>query len=407
MTRHAGVLLAAIALLLPAVTAPVAGAGILTVTDLGDSGGAGQLRTLITAAMPGDTIVVPPGTIVLTGAVGDDANGSGDLDVAKGLTIVGAGAALTVIDGGGTDRVFDVLGAVNVLIGGLTIRNGNPGPSVAGGGVRVAGASALTLSSVVVSDNVGDQGGGGIFNEGTLNLTGSTVSGNSTGGVSVTGVGGAGALNFGIMNVDATTISGNAATGPSASALGGGLENVGTMTIVNSTISGNRAAANGGGGIFQAFSAISLTLASATLAGNVADSDGNGTGFGGGLAVAGGVVTLRNTIIADNRLGGAGSGADCSGSPGSLGHNVIQRASGCMFTPAAGDRVNVRARLKPLADNGGPTQTHALRHNSPAVDAGDAAACPAADQRGIARPQDGDRDGAAVCDIGAYELVRR
>jgi hypothetical protein len=238
-------------------------------------------------------------------------------------------------------------------------------------------------------------------------LTGSTVSGNSTGGVSVTGVGGAGALNFGTMRVIASTINGNATTGTSASALGGGIENVGTLIITNSTISGNRAVANGGGGIFHAVAAISLALTNVTIAGNAADSNGNGTGFGGGLAAVGGGVTLRNTIIAGNRLGGAGSGPDCFGSPTSLGHNVIQDTGGCAFTAAAGDRVDVHARLRPLADNGGPTRTHALRHNAPAVDAGDAVACPSVDQRGVARPQDGDRDGAAVCDIGAYELVRR
>ncbi len=53
--------------------------------------------------------------------------------------------------------------------------------------------------------------------------------------------------------------------------------------------------------------------------------------------------------------------------------------------------------LGALADNGGPTLTHALLPGSPALDAGNDAACSATDQRGVSRPQ------GAHCDIGAYE----
>ena len=86
----------------------------------------------------------------------------------------------------------------------------------------------------------------------------------------------------------------------------------------------------------------------------------------------------------------------------SSGHNLDSDGSCGLSGP--GDLPNTDALLGLLADNGGPTQTHALLAGSPAIDAGDNAACPATDQRGVARPQDGDGDGAAVCDIGAYEL---
>jgi hypothetical protein len=62
----------------------------------------------------------------------------------------------------------------------------------------------------------------------------------------------------------------------------------------------------------------------------------------------------------------------------------------------ASDLIGVNPLLGPLGDNGGPTRTHALGAGSPAIDAaGDA--CPATDQRGVARPL------GARCDIGSYE----
>jgi hypothetical protein len=65
---------------------------------------------------------------------------------------------------------------------------------------------------------------------------------------------------------------------------------------------------------------------------------------------------------------------------------------------------NTDPLLGPLQDNGGPTWTHALLYNSPAIDAGDPVNCTPTDQRGVARPIDGDSDGTAVCDIGAVEF---
>jgi hypothetical protein len=65
----------------------------------------------------------------------------------------------------------------------------------------------------------------------------------------------------------------------------------------------------------------------------------------------------------------------------------------------ASDQIIWDALIGPLADNGGPTLTHALLDGSPAIDAADDAACPATDQRGVPRPQ------GAACDIGAYEYV--
>jgi len=374
------------------------GAAVRTVTDFGDSGAAGQLRTLINAAAAGDTILVPPGTIVLTGAAAEDLNASGDLDITKSLTIVGAGKELTVIDADGVDRVLHVPGPATVVVSGMTLRNGSVDPDApfdpSGGGVLNNGG-ILTLLDVVIEDSLAG-GGGGIANfSGTVRLVGSTVRDNSSTGITANG---GGILNFDTMSIDSSSIQDNVIFGTSASTLGAGVINVETMEITNSTISGNTTPGNYGGGIYQTPYANRLTLQNVTITRNRC------TLGGGGLGSVGGKVVMVNTISAANKVSRIGSGRDCLGDIDSLGHNLIQDPDECnLLGVATGNVLGVPARLRPLRDNGGPTLTHAPRRTSPAVDAGDPANCPTLDQRGVLRPRDGDHDGSAVCDIGAVE----
>lgn len=374
-----------------AATPGTAAAAVHVVSDFGDSGAAGQLRTLITAAAPGDTIVIPPGTIVLTGPAG------GDLDINKPLTIVGSGADLTIIDANGVDRVLEVQPAGDVVLSGVTLRNGAVHPETGGGGgaLRNDGQVRLVLSVVEGSTS---GGGGGLFNVGTITIESSTLRGNAASGTS--GNGGA-VLNFGTLTMQDSTVHSNSTLGPTASSNGGGIANFGVMSVTNVTVSGNTSFGHGGG-IFQGpFSEDQLKLTNVTVTENEARLNA-----GGIWATLMALTETVNTIIAANRAGG--TSPDCTGTLTSGGHNLIEDPAGCTIVGVTtGNILGARARLFPLAANGGPTLTHALRRTSPAIDACSTADAPAFDQRGVLRPEDGDGDGIAVCDIGAFEAPRR
>ena len=107
-------------------------------------------------------------------------------------------------------------------------------------------------------------------------------------------------------------------------------------------------------------------------------------------------IKLKNSIIAHGSANG-----NCYGTIMSLGHN-LEDANTCALA-GPGDLHVGDALVSPLRDNGGALPNYALLLGSPAIDAGDNAGCPTDDQRGVARPKDGNADGTATCDIGAYE----
>ena len=240
----------------------------------------------------GVTINVPPGTYLLTiPASGTDDESTGDLNITQTVTIVGAGANSTIIDGNGgvtNDRVFRIFGGT-VIISGVTIRNGTCHtffPCTSGGGLYNVGSSTLTLNNSIVSGNTASNEGGGIYSDATLTLNNSTVSGN-------TGYDGGGIFNDGTLTLNNSTVSGNTASDNYG---GGGILNNGTLTLYSSTVGSNTAV--DGGGLLN-FS--SMALNGSTVSGNTASKDG------GGIDNDGGVVMLNNSTVSGNTSSDASS----------------------------------------------------------------------------------------------------
>jgi predicted outer membrane repeat protein len=249
---------------------------------------------------------------------------------------------------------------------------GGTDDSVDGGGVYgAAGSITLEDSSVVGNDAQGDSDdfvrSGGIGGVSSMTITGTRISGNTTGG---------GTLDFG----------------------GGIYAAVGNSTIANSTISGN--ASSVGGGISSALSASgTLSLVHVTMNGNIANT-------GEAIDPDPDVVTTLRASIIDN-----GSGA-CTTSVVSAGYN-LDRGSSCGFAPPLDLENVVGPIIGPLLDNGGPTRTQALPTGSPALDRIPVGECDdddllppagvqavAEDQRGYPRPF----PAGGACDSGSYEL---
>jgi CSLREA domain-containing protein len=385
-------------------------------TNDGTNGGDGlcTLREAITAANNDAASGVTPGECVagsgndtITITVSGTINLAGVLPaIATDMTINGPGSSLLTLrrDTGGEYRVLLINSITVVSISGITVTNGKV-PVGQGSGGGIASGSILTLTDVVVSGNRTSDGvagstsagsGGGIYNGGSLTMVNCVVSGNST-GIGTTGPG-----------------------GPGSGGRGGGIDSPAPFTLINSVISGNSTGSGpvpsaDGGGIFMGGSSFTtFTTTNSTVTGNSAS-----TGVGHGVFNAAPTTSIGNTIIARNGTGG--TGPDLAGSYTSQGHNLIGNATGSsgFVHGSNGDQVGTAAvpinpRLGPLANNGGQSQSHALLPGSPAIDAGDNAKVtnppfnppPFTDQRGTGfdRTTDGNGDGIATVDIGAYEV---
>jgi len=353
----------------------------VTVTSAADAG-LGSLRRALNSVCAGGTVTfsdtLAGQTITLL---------TGPVTLGKNVTIDGSAAPGLTISGNNADRVFIVNAGTTATIKNLTVRDGF-GWQLAGG---ILNNGSLTLDHVVLTQNnmatnAGDwwQGGGGIYSGGgaTLNLIDSSVTDNHA---AWSGGGVYSFLNT-TTNIVRSTISGNVSND-----VGGAIRSLGNMTISNSTLSGNKSTGWHGGAIFHTDGA--MEILNSTITNNAGPDWAPSAVFIGTFNAAKPSLKLTNTIIAGNRW------YACDHWTGAViltsgGHNLIQDDT---CSPVASDLINGNAQMGPLADNGGPSLTHALQAGSPAINAADDALCPATDQRGIARPQ------GAQCDIGAYE----
>ena len=287
------------------------------------------------------------------GVIGDNVDNS-----CKVVTSIGVDNA-TVLDG------FTIIGG-NANEASLYLTEG-------GGMYNISGNP--TLTNIIFTNNVAKYDGGGMYNiDSSPNLRNVTFSNNS------------------------------------ADYFGGGMYNyLGSPSLTNVTFSGN-SSTNDAGGMYNSSSNPSLT--NVTFKGNIAYDSGGGmlnyhsspslsnVTFSGNSALLGGGMYNNNDShpsLTNSILWGNSPDQIVGGQLNSATYNDIQGGY-----PGTGN-INQDPLLGPLANNGGLTQTHALGAESPAIDAGDPKVCSAEDQRGFFRPIDGDGDGLAICDMGAYE----
>lgn len=396
-----------------AVMASPAQAADLTVTSNEDSGG-GTLRAAVAIANSNGvadniTFNLPSDqrTITLTSEI---------TFTDTSQTTIDGGVAGVAVSGNNTTRAFAIQG-VNLSLKSLTVSGGNTTENSDGGGIINRGGTLSITDSTITDNYSGTFTGGGIYNSGTLTVTDSTISNNSTdngffsgggiyndrGKVTITGSNirannsgyGGGIFNYvGTLRVTDSTISGNSATGS-----GGGIFSDTNLlrrntNVVNSTISGN--SAQTGGGVFNANGL--TTIRSTTITNNTAP-EGQGAGVSStGAVIGSSIIAANNTTDVDLFNGGVNSFT-------SEGYNLIGDGNATGSFNKTGDQIiaNNSPGLGPLANNGGPTRTHALLAGSPALNTipqgtnGCGGLILITDQRGVSRPQ------GTACDTGSFE----
>ena len=432
-----------------AITLPLQAATI-TVTSNADTSGTNAnictLRDAVTAANEDAQVI---GSSCTRGN-GDDTiefssflsnqtitlSGSALPPIESTITINGSGRDQTEINGGGNRIIFIDGGLANLTLDALTLTGGEDSNggliytnrrlmitnSAVSGNIYAGSSSILTLTDTTVSgsslsiDNGASlsmtdstvSGSNLSINDGeSLSMTDSTVSGSSLSirnirvsatltNITVSGSGGDGIsaedANVTLVN---STVSGSGGDGissrnanvtltnstVSANSGSGIVARGGTVTLLNSTLSDNSSFYNGGG--ISATTGASVTLLNSMVSGNSAPNTGSEI-----FAQSDSPLTLNNSLVGHS---GVTLNEALSGYlPNST--NIVATMDGNAPTPLADI-------LSPLADNGGPTQTHGLPVGSPAINAGDNATCQSTDQRGEARLN----NTSDQCDIGAFE----
>ena len=399
-----------------------------------------------TAGSGADILTLAAGAYNVADSYASYNGNTGLPQITSPITIEGNGATIDR-SGAAVYRLFALNSTGNLTLNDLMLTDGAMTSDVGGGAIYNDGGT-LTINDSFLSGHsaTNSQGGGAIrSNGGTVTINTSTLSGNQSGNS-----GGGGAIyatNSATLTINDSTLGGNSATNTNGGAIsiGSGSGSVtlnrstvganntanggagiassgGTLTLNNSTISGNQAQSAGGGGIYN--NGATVTLNNSTVTGNTT------TTGGGGILSNSGTLNLNRSIVSGN-TGNTGydSGYEVVsyGTENANNYNVFgrdgisnNRAFAYSFTPGANDfnatddggNVAIGSILNTtLANNGGPTSTHALVAGSPAVDRAPSAACTAApisglDQRSYPRNVDGNATaGANECDAGSFEYL--
>ncbi|NCT68592.1 MAG: right-handed parallel beta-helix repeat-containing protein [Rhodanobacteraceae bacterium] len=391
------------------------------VTSLAD-GGAGSLREAIDAANAAPGMAVIEFQSTLAGTIQFN---NGPLEIQDSVILLGPGARYLTLDGGRLNRVLSIRAmdgrALDVLLLGLTVSGGY---STLGAGISSVGAN-LTLGDCVLTDNhtrnsIAAEIGGGLYQRGgSLHIDRCVFRNNSAGTY-----GGGIAVKDASVSIQDSSISSNLA----GSGAGLHVDTAAPFVLRRTLVAFNEASQSGGGLALNTPSYPAL-IENSTFSGNSAyDEPASGAGI-----AASGKVKIAFSTIADNRLNrrladGAGAGVHFDDATGLLrleaallagnkaldGDVDLGRASGTIDAIVSlvdtqttnalngyglGNLLGVDPKLAPLADNGGPTPTHAIAADSPARDVGTGAGYSPVntDQRGY------ERRWPEPVDIGAYE----
>lgn len=345
-------------------------------------------------------------------------NGGGITNFGGTINVVNSLVSNNDSRGGFGPGINNSFGTLNVLNSTITGNTGNK---------AIDNFGTATIINSTVSNNLD----GGIINNGNLSMSGGLITGNTNGGIVAGGntilngvtitnnsndspnfFGGGGIFITGSSAGDSTTVMNCQVSNNTTSGSGGGIRNAGAKAnLINTTISGNTS--NVGGGLQVVDGGLGNTVAiNLTITGNRAN-------VGGGVARDSGPVLLKNSLVAGNFYLTGTTANDIFGAvDASSSYNLIgPGGSGGLTDGVNNNQVGVAdPLLGPLADNGGPSFTHALLSTSPALDAADNCVTQAShcgdpnipqittDQRGFNRLVDSpDADAIAAVDVGAYE----